>query len=112
MIVWQSTTTGGTAGLILELDSSDGGQLSVETVQKSFRSLIGGLGLRGRTYSLGGVGKQIGVYRLPAAGGTRDLEFRFRPRDNDLHAGDNPLYVCVVQEDGQMAWSSPIYVVV
>jgi hypothetical protein len=24
--------------------------------------------------------------------------------------GDNPLYVCVTQEDGHLAWSSPLYV--
>jgi hypothetical protein len=23
--------------------------------------------------------------------------------------GDNPLYVCLTQEDGHQAWSSPIY---
>jgi hypothetical protein len=32
----------------------------------------------------------------------------FRPRT--LKRGDNPFLVCVVQEDGQKAWSSPIYV--
>jgi len=26
-----------------------------------------------------------------------------------LNSGDNPIYVCVVQQDGHMAWSSPIY---
>jgi len=29
----------------------------------------------------------------------------------ELGAGDNPIYVKLVQEDGHMAWSSPIYVV-
>ncbi len=24
--------------------------------------------------------------------------------------GDNPLYICVTQEDGHLAWSSPLYV--
>ena len=39
------------------------------------------------------------------------MSFSFRPRPDQLHPGDNPLYVHVVQEDGQMAWSSPIYLV-
>jgi hypothetical protein len=32
-------------------------------------------------------------------------------RDIELtDAHDNALYVCLVQEDGNLAWSSPIYV--
>lgn len=108
---WQSTTTGGVAGVILELERSPAGQLNVATVQKTFNTNMANLGVRGRSYDLGGVGKRISVYRLPAADGCRDVTFEFTPQAKDLKTGDNPLYVCVVQEDGHMAWSSPIYVV-
>ena len=67
--------------------------------------------MRGRSFELGGVGKQISVYRLPPAGGSRSMTFDYKPADNELQIGDNPLYVHVVQEDGHQAWSSPIYVV-
>ncbi len=108
---WESLTTGGVAGVILDLDRPSAGTLEVETSQRSFQAKIGGLGVRGRSYDLGGVGKRISTYRLPAASGPREMEFEFTPRPRDLHAGDNPLYICVVQEDGHMAWSSPIYLV-
>jgi hypothetical protein len=28
----------------------------------------------------------------------------------DLHEGLNPIYIQMIQEDGHMAWSSPIYI--
>ena len=107
---WESVTTGGVAGVILEL-AKPSGELRVDTVQKSFSVRIDRLGVTGRSYDLGGVGKQISAYRLPPASGPRDLSFEFTLARSDLRRGDNPLYVCVVQEDGHMAWSSPIYLV-
>ncbi len=108
---WQSMTTGGVAGVVLDLKHGGCGQLQVTTEQKRFRAGIAGLGIKGRSYSLGGLGKRISAYELPADGGRRDVSFVFTPSSKDLHRGDNPMYVCVVQEDGHMAWSSPIYLV-
>lgn len=107
-LAWQSTTTGGVSGVILEL-AHNRGELRVETAQKSFRTTISRLSANGRGFDLGGVGKRIEVYRLPPANGSRAIDFEWQPSWNSLQRGDNPIYVCVVQEDGQMAWSSPIY---
>jgi hypothetical protein len=108
---WKSLTTGGVAGVILTLEKPAAGTLDVETAQKSFRTSIGKLGVRGRSFQLGALGKQIAAYRLPGAGDRRRLAFEFTPPMGELNKGDNPLYVHVVQEDGHMAWSSPVYVV-
>ncbi|MCA9113956.1 MAG: DUF3604 domain-containing protein [Planctomycetaceae bacterium] len=108
---WQSITTGGVAGVIVDLARGTAGTLEVETPLKRFRVETGKLSLTGRRYELGGVGLAISAYRLPASGGPREMEFRFQPRLEDMHQGDNPLMVHVVQEDGHMAWSSPIYAV-
>lgn len=108
---WQSTTTGGVAGVIFELEDPTAGELAVRTEQKNFRMQVAKLGIDERRSQLGGVGKQISLCRLPPAGGGRHLACRFRPAVDDLKPGDNPLYVCVVQEDGHMAWSSPFYCV-
>lgn len=108
---WNSLTTGGACGVILDLEKPVAGELQVETTQKKFKVPIGKLGVKGRSYDLGGLGKQISAYRLPAKNGSRAVSFDFTPKWDELKRGDNPLYVCVVQEDGQMAWSSPIYVV-
>ena len=48
---------------------------------------------------------------FPSADGPSDWSFEFTPSPKQLGNGDNPIYICVVQEDGHMAWSSPIYLV-
>ena len=60
---------------------------------------------------MGGLDKRISLYRLPPADGPAHCEFSYRLPAGDCRRGDNPILVKVVQEDGHMAWSSPIYVV-
>lgn len=108
---WESITTGGVAGLILELARPEAGRIRVDTRQTCLEARLQGLGVEGRTWPLGGLDKRISLYRLPAAGGPADGEFTFRLPAGDCRQGDNPIFVKVVQEDGHMAWSSPIYVV-
>ena len=110
-LAWQSTTTGGVAGVILDLEKPNAGQLRVSTTQKSCRVAVSKLGVKGRAFRCGGLEKVISAYRLPAAGGCHEVSFQFTPQSKQLNHGDNPIYACVVQEDGQMAWSSPIYLV-
>ena len=108
-VTWESTTTGGSAGLILELGKQRNGKLLIDTPEKKLSLPLAKLGIRGRTYQTGGVDKQLSVYPLPVAGGERDVQFETSISEANLKQGDNPLYICVVQEDGQRAWSSPIY---
>ena len=110
-LTWQSMTTGGVAGVIVEPARGTAGELRVETPLKQFKVALEKLTLKGRTYRPEGLGLAISAYRLPPANGPREMSFRFQPRPDDLQPGDNPLLVCVVQEDGHMAWSSPIYAV-
>ena len=108
---WESITTGGVAGLVLELTQEAAGRVRVETNQTRFDVPLQGLGVQGRSWSLGGLDKRISVYRLPAAAGPTHCEFTFKLPARYCFQGDNPIVVKVVQEDGHMAWSSPIYVV-
>ncbi len=106
---WKSLTTGGVAGVILELDRAVG-EMHVETKQRSFKVSLDKLGVAGRAYKAGGIEKRISAYRLPVSNGATKFQAEVHINADQLRAGDNPLYVCVVQEDGHMAWSSPIYV--
>ncbi len=108
---WESKTTGGAAGLILEMARAAAGRIRVETNQASFHLPLQAVRLKGKIYRLGGVDKRISLYRLPPAGGPTHCEFTFKLPARYCFEGDNPIYVKVVQEDGHMAWSSPIYVV-
>jgi len=106
---WQSITTGGVAGLIVDLKKPTAGAIDLSTTQKSLAARISELDIRGRIRSAGGLGKAISAYRLPPADGPQDYSLEFTPTAKQLGKGDNPIYTCVVQEDGHMAWSSPIY---
>ncbi|MGZ0174223.1 MAG: DUF3604 domain-containing protein [Planctomycetales bacterium] len=108
---WQSITTGGVAGLILDLAKPTAGSIDLSTTQKSLKAKIVDLNIKGRTRAAGGLGKAISAYRLPPANGPLDCSIEFTPSPKQLSKGDNPFYICVVQEDGHMAWSSPIYLV-
>jgi hypothetical protein len=58
---------------------------------------------------LGGLEKRLSAARLPEEAGPRSCKFSLPVAG--LRGGDNPIYARVTQEDGHMAWSSPIYVV-
>ena len=108
-IQWQSATTGGLAGLILELEHMRAGFIDMKTAQGKTSIKIGDIGLRPRTRNYGGLQKQIRFYRLPTRNPVLHQAFQLPVRA--LHSGDNPLYIRAYQEDGHIAWSSPIYVI-
>jgi hypothetical protein len=107
-LAWRSVTTGGLAGVILALAEPGSGTLHVETRQGDVECAVASLRHEPRTWTYGGLGKQIAISRLPAET-TREAHFSLPL--TELRPGDNPIYVKLVQEDGHMAWSSPIYLV-
>ena len=108
-LAWRSITTGGVAGVILTLEKPQAGSLKVETLQRSIKCAISSVGLEPRAWECGGLQKKIEVYRLPDP--PRPCEFSFTLPMTKLHEGDNPIYVRIAQEDGHMAWTSPVYLV-
>jgi hypothetical protein len=108
-IGWRSVTTGGVAGLILTLQEPRTGTLELTTAQQAVSCPIDEIGLEPRTWDCGGLRKRIDIYRLPDYMPPHGVSWRL-PLDH-LKEGDNPIYVKVVQEDGHMAWTSPLYLV-
>jgi len=106
---WKSVTTGGVSGVILTLEKAKSGTLEIDTLQQYAECEIASLTLEPKVWRCGGVQKEIEVYRLPDI---QELcEFSFNLPLTTLHKGDNPIYVRMTQEDGHMAWTSPVYVV-
>ena len=66
------------------------------------------LGYDDHVSDAGGLGRRVRVFRLPEDNPHRAMRLE-RPIDLK-DGGDNPLFVRVTQEDGHLAWSSPIYV--
>lgn len=108
-LAWTSTTTGGVAGVILELKRPRAGKIEVTTPQGIADCEIASLRQQPKTWAYGGEAMQIQISRLPKRPPLSVYKINFPL--TDLHKGDNPIYVRVTQEDGHMAWTSPIYLV-
>ena len=106
---WKSVTTGGISGVILTLADTRTGRLEIDTLQHCVECDIPSLGLKPKVWDCGGLKKKIEVYQLPDR--QESNEYSFNLPLTGLHKGDNPIYICMSQEDGHMAWSSPLYVV-
>ena len=106
-LAWQSVTTGGTAGVILTLAKADAGTLHIQTLQGNIEVDIAAIGLEPQIWQFGGLQKELLVYRLPDSQLTADFSFSLPLAE--LHTGDNPIYIHVVQEDEHRAWTSPVY---
>ncbi len=107
---WKSITTGGVTGAIIELEKPAAGTLEINTLQKNCKCNVKSIGLSPKTCKAGGLNKQIQIYRLPAKT-KASAQFEFTVPLSKLQPGDNPIYIRLTQEDGHMAWSSPIYLV-
>ncbi len=73
-----------------------------------FRFHMKELGSEPKIIELGPVERRIRIRRLPEKTGRMEVEFKFI--DTGFESGVNAYWIRVVQSDGEMAWSSPIYV--
>jgi hypothetical protein len=107
-LAWEALTTGGLGGFDCFVTDPQAGTLTVQTPLVQFCIPIAAIGLDDIVYAAGGLARQIRVSRLPDVNPHTHLRLE---RTIPLRAaGDNPLYICVTQEDGHLAWSSPLYV--
>jgi len=107
-VEWNSVTTGGVAGLILQLRRPNAGRIEIETPEGQVAVDLREIDRSGRTWDYGGVAKQLKVARLPDRPLPSTMQVSHRL--DKLKPGDNPIFLHVVQEDGHMAWTSPVYV--
>ena len=107
-VSWRSITTGGSAGIDCWL-ARGGGRARVATRPLTCDQDMEELGLDERIVPAGGLGLELGFSRLPDKLTVCSLDATVRvPLRSDR---DDPIYVRVVQEDGHIAWSSPIYAI-
>jgi hypothetical protein len=108
-LAWRSVTTGNMAGIDLWLEQAAAGTLRIDTNLAKGEIDLAALAADEVVYDAGGLGRRITVRRLPEEGGARRVALTHEVRHDG--AGDLPVYVRVTQEDGNQAWSSPIYLV-
>jgi hypothetical protein len=108
-ITWKSITTGGGSGIIISLDSTNEGELRLETTQGNIECDLDKLGISPQIWEFGGIKKQIKIMRLPEERDNNKISFRLPVSIKSV--GDNPIFIRVNQEDGHIAWTSPVYVI-
>ena len=107
-LAWRSVTTGNAAGIDLWLEDGQTETLILETHLGGGRFAARDIGRDDTVLPLGGLGRQVRLYRLP-----EELPRRLAFSHEVAFTGpaDLPVYVRVTQADGHQAWSSPIYLI-
>lgn len=111
-VSWRSHTCGDWDGVLLDLDADDDTTLDISTAAMSLSCRLGDLNagpLRERGPLLE---QQIVVQRLSTTDGPREVELEWT--DSEPRRGWtpywNPYWIWVTQADGELAWSTPVYV--
>ena len=104
---WRSTTGGDPDGVILKLESGDESEVTFHTGPVTFKFRPREIGYEPEIVEAGGLNQRVKVSTvkedLPDT-----LEFTYR--DQAPEKGLNAYWVRLVQSDGGMAWSSPIFI--
>jgi hypothetical protein len=108
-LAWKSFTTGNVRGLIMKLGEHSDGRIDIDTLQVKAGIDIHEIGIEPKVWECGGLEMALQVYRLPDQQNSN--EFSFELPISHLKQGDNPIFIRIAQEDGHLAWSSPIYIV-
>src|SRR3954469_2814549 len=107
-LAWEALTTGGLGGFDAWLADERSGTLRIDTALVKCEIAIADIGLDDLAFEAAGIPRRIRVFRLPEENPHRRLHLS--RRISMKTSGDNAVYVCLTQEDGHLAWSSPMYV--
>ena len=107
-LAWRALTTGNLGGFDVWIEDAYAGTLKLETPLVKCGIPLEEIGYEDEVIDVSGVlPRFVKVFRLPEQNPHRTMSIS---RDITLHEGqDNPIYVKLTQEDGNVAWSSPIY---
>lgn len=105
---WTSITTGGHAGFDALLADPQAGTLNIDTDLVKASIPVSEIGFEDKVFEAGGLGRKVRVFRLPDENPHKVLTLNKKVSLVDDR--DNALYVRIIQEDGHVIWSSPIYI--
>ena len=106
---WEALTTGNFGGFDAWLKDPFSGELQIQTALVQTKIKIKDIGFEDRVFDKSGVlPKFLKVFRLPSNNKNYKIDLK---RNIPLkNKGDNPIFIRLTQEDGTVAWTSPIYV--
>jgi hypothetical protein len=105
---WKALTTGNYGGFDAWLEDGKSGSIDILTPIVSESINVADIGFEDISFDAGKLARKLRLFRLPDDNPHYEMtvEQEIELRDS----GDNPIYVRVTQEDGNLAWSSPIYI--
>jgi hypothetical protein len=107
-VKWNSSTAGDIDGVIVDLDAPDSAILKFETPTATFAASLGEIRERDLRHDAGLLDQHVEISTVSKEPNPADVTFTFTDPSPDN--GTTPYYVVVMQDDGEMAWSSPIFV--
>ncbi len=108
-LAFDGVTTGGFMGVEAMLEHPRAGTLEIATNLVKAVLPVAEIGLEDRVFEAGGLGRRIRAFRLPEENPHRAVRLT---RRIPLRRGeDNALYIRATLEDGNVLWSSPIYLI-
>lgn len=105
---WNSHTCGDWDGVILDLDGDADTALRFTSPTMSFDFTLADLAAGSLTKTGPLLEQQVIVRRLSHSTGPSEVHFEWS--DESPLAGTNAYWIWVTQSDGELAWSSPVYV--
>jgi hypothetical protein len=108
-LVFDGVSTGGFMGVEATLGDPHAGTLEIATNLVQATLPVAEIGFEDRVFEAGGLGRRIRAFRLPNANPHRAV--RLSRRLPLCQGADNALYIRATLEDGNVLWSSPIYLI-
>ena len=108
-VSWKALTTGNFGGFDLIIENNNEGELEINTPLIQEKLNIKDIGYQDCIFENNGVlPRFLKVFRLPQTNKNTSLNIKrnIRLKNTD----DNPIFIRLTQEDGTLAWTSPIYI--
>lgn len=108
-LAFDGVTTGGFMGVEAMLQDPRAGSIAIRTNLVEAEIPVAELGLEDRAWEAGGLGRRVRAFRLPDTNPHRAVRHSLRVtlRQDE----DNALFIRATLEDGNVLWSSPIYLI-
>ncbi|MGI9524152.1 MAG: DUF3604 domain-containing protein [Hyphomicrobiaceae bacterium] len=106
-VAWEAVTTGNACVIDLRLAERGVGEIAFSTKHVAANVRLKDILLTDTLFEAGGLDRRVRLYGLPDR--LRHTSLSHRVVQPIADTGDTRLFVRVTQEDGHLAWSSPIY---
>ena len=108
-IKWEALTTGNFGGFDLILKNPYKGEIEIRTPLITKKVNIEDINYEDKVFDKSNIlPRFLKIFRLPLKNEIKKINLERNIKLNDI--GDNPIFIRLTQEDGTLAWTSPIYV--